>query len=375
MIDLSKFECSGCTACYNACPTKAIVMVENKEGFKEPKIDTEKCIHCGICNKVCVMQNGYKKPDEQPLVYGVKNKNLDERKESQSGGAFYILAKHILEQNGIVYGAMLDTDYIVRHTRCESLEETKKLRGSKYVQSDLGDIFENVKDDLEANKQVLFSGTPCQVVGLKAFLKKDYKNLFSVDLICHGVPSPKVWRDYVEWQRNRFKRKQVYSFNFRDNQRGWGPHFESFLTDNTKKRYAIYTKIFYSHNAMRKSCYVCPFTNVQRVSDFTIGDFWGIENVKPEFKDVYGVSVILVNTEKAKQEWNKVKGEFDLFLSKVEDVLPRNPCLQKPFDMPSTREIFWRDYEKGFGFVAKRYGEWNMKGKMKTVVKRILKKI
>lgn len=375
MLDLTKFECSGCTACYNACPTKAIDMIENKEGFKEPKVDTQKCIRCGLCDKVCVMQNSHNKSGKEPLVYGVKNKNIDERKQSQSGGAFYILAKRTLEENGVVYGAILDVDFVVRHTRAETIDETQRMQGSKYVQSDLGDTFLSVRDDLDLNKRVLFSGTPCQVAGLKAFLKKDYENLLTVDLICHGVPSPKVWRDYVQWQRKRFKRKQIRAFNFRDKSRGWGPHFESFFVNNTKKSYCIYTQIFYGHKSMRKSCYVCPFTSKYRVADFTIGDFWGIERINPNFKDQYGVSVILVNTEKAESKWHDLAVEFDAFTARFEDVLERNPCLSKPFKKPEEREKFWLDYDKGFSLLAKKHGGWTFKGKLKTIVKRMLKRI
>lgn len=371
MLDLTTFDCTGCTACYSVCPHKAIQMVEDAEGFKFPQIDGTKCTNCGLCEKVCVPSNGYEKPSFTAQAYGAKNKRLDERKKSQSGGAFYILAKNVLSQNGVVYGAQIDEGCIVRHSRACTESEVKAFRGSKYVQSDLGDVFLQVKEDLLLGVPVLFSGAPCQVAGLKSFLRKDYENLLLVDLICHGVPSPKVWSDYLTWQQERLNRK-ITNPNFRDKEFGWERSYESFYVHGKKKRFDVYSRIFHSLNAHRKSCYVCPFTNTERVSDITIGDFWGIENTKPEFKDEYGVSAVLVNSAKGQRVWGEVRGNFDYFECKVEDIMARNPHLSKPVDKPATRETFWNDYEKGFSLVAKKYGVNNLKGKLKKVIKRIL---
>ena len=218
---------------------------------------------------------------------------------------------------------------------------------------------------------VLFSGTPCQVAGLKAFLHKDYENLILVDLICHGVPSPKVWADYIKWQAKRFKSK-IKNPNFRDLSYCWGKHYESFYVNGKKKVFDIYTKIFYSHNALRKSCFTCPYANTRKLSDITIGDYWGIENIMPEFKDEYGVSAILINSAKGQSVWQEECCNFDYFESRVEDVTKRNPNLTKPSAKPSKREEFWRDYEKGFSFIANKYGGNNLKYKAKKIIKKLL---
>ena len=375
MIDLNKFNCTGCTACYNVCPHKAIQMVEDSEGFKFPQIDTQKCTSCGLCDKVCLPSKEYIAQSFEQRAYGAKNKNLDERKKSQSGGVFYILAKHILSQGGVVYGSLIDEGFVVRHARANTEEQAKSFRGSKYVQSDLGDIFLSVKEDLLLGVPVLFSGTPCQVAGLKAFLRKAYDNLLLVDLICHGVPSPKVWADYIKWQQGRFK-KTIIGAEFRDRALPWGISREIIQLEGKKSlRYFIYFKLFCSHNALRKSCYTCPFTTTEKLSDITIGDYWGIENIKPNFRDDYGVSSILVNSLTGQRVWSEVCEQFDCFECKVEDIMACNPQLSEPVTKPTTREDFWQDYEKGFAFIAKKYGGNNLKGKVKRLIKRILGRI
>jgi len=371
MLDLNTFNCTGCTACYNVCPKNAITMEENEEGFKFPKINLDNCTNCGLCEKICIPKNGYQKKPFKTVAFGAKNKTLEERKQSQSGGAFFVLAKYVLSKGGVVYGALIDEGFVVKHARAYTEEQAKTFRGSKYVQSDLGDIFQSVKEDLQLGVLVLFSGTPCQVAGLKSFLRKDYSNLILMDLICHGVPSPKVWADYIEWQQSRFA-SSITDAKFRDEEYCWGTHYESFLVGNKKKKFDIYAKIFYSHNAHRESCYTCPFANKERLSDITVGDYWGIENVKAGFRDAYGVSAILINSALGLQVWERVKENFDFFECDVKDLLPRNPQLSKPAEKPVTREIFWKDYSRDFEYIVKKYGGYNLKGKIKILIKRIL---
>ena len=366
-----KINCTGCTACYNICPHNAIQMVADSEGFKFPKIDGEKCTDCGLCKKVCIPSNGYIKQPFEQIVYGAKAKNLSERKQSQSGGAFYVLAKYVLNQGGVIYGALIDSAFVVRHARATTKEDAKVFRGSKYVQSDLGDIFAQVKEDLKTGLLVLFSGTPCQVAGLKSFLRKDYENLILIDLICHGVPSPMVWADYIQWQQKRINRP-ITQAEFRDRALPWGKSAEAVYIKGKKKRFDIYARLFYSRNTHRKSCYNCSFANTETVSDITIGEYWGIENVKPEFKDEYGVSAILINSETGKRVWDNVREEFECFECNIQDVVACNPNLVKTREQPTTRAEFWQDYEKGFAFIAKKYGGNNFKGKVKRLIKRIL---
>ena len=349
-------------------------MVADQEGFKFPRIDAVKCTNCGLCEKACVPSGGYVKPSFDVKAYGVKNKNLEERKQSQSGGAFYVLARYILSKGGVVYGAQIDEGFVVRHARGETEEQVKRFRGSKYVQSDLGDIFSAVKNDLQLGVPVLFSGTPCQAAGLKSFLRKDYENLLLVDLICHGVPSPKVWADYVEWQQTKFKR-EIKAVEFRDKSLAWGKSAEAIYISHKKKTFDIYAKLFYSRNCHRKSCYACPFANTEKLSDITIGDFWGIEDVKSEFRDDYGVSAMLVNSVKGQRVWMEVCKHFDYFKCEIDDIKARNPQLSRSVQEPATRELFWEEYENGFAFIAKKYGGDNLKGKMKRLSKRILRRI
>lgn len=377
MLDLKEFDCTGCTACYNSCPKAAIQMIEDAEGFKFPKIDTDKCVNCGLCELVCVPKNGYSKKNTYPIkVFAAKNRNLSERKESQSGGAFFVLAKFILSQNGVVYGAALDGDFIARHERADNKNDVKRFRGSKYVQSDLGDVFKQVKTDLKDGRYVLFSGTPCQIAGLKAYLgNTEYEKLYLIDLICHGVPSPKVWRDYLVWHSAQGNGKPSgISFRYKSRIIKWGTHYEAFYFRKRKKIYNIYAKLFYSHNILRKSCYSCKFSNLQRVSDISIGDYWGIENVNEAFRDEYGVSAILINSPKGEDLFEKVQSQFDHIETTVEQVIKKNPNLKKSTNRPKSRETFWEDYEKGFDFVAKKYGGWTIIGRLKLFVKRILKK-
>lgn len=375
MIDLKTFDCTGCTACYNVCPHNAITMCENEEGFKVPHIDLEKCTDCGLCTKVCIPSKGYTKAPFTVQTFCAKNKNVDERKQSQSGGAFFVLAKHVLSQNGVVYGSVIGEDFVVRHARAETENEVKAFRGSKYVQSDLGDIFSLVKKDLQAGKLVLFSGTPCQVAGLKAFLIKDYDNLILMDLICHGVPSPKVWADYLTWQQKRFKNKHFSSPDFRDKSYPWGKHLETFRIDEKKKSDTVYAKIFYTHNAHRKCCFSCPFTNTERLSDITVGDCWGIENFNPAFKDSNGVSAVLINSDKGARVWEEVKDSFLFAPCELTDVVNGNPQLKRPIGKSPNREQFWADYQSGFDGIAKKYGGNDCKGKIKKLIKRILGKM
>lgn len=373
MLDFKNFECTGCTACFSVCPKNAIKMIDDEEGFKRPEINESLCVNCDLCRKVCIPSNGYVPYPFEAIAFGVKNKNLNERKQSQSGGVFFVLAKRVIEDGGVVYGAYLDEFLVVKHGRAVAADELKKFRGSKYVQSDLGDIFSMVKTDLAAGVKVLFSGTPCQVAGLKAFLGKNYDNLIAVDLICHGVPSPKVYKDYLSWQIEK-NRKTISGVDFRDVTLSWGKHVERLTFENgVKKQYDVLARLFYSHNVLRKSCYECHFANVKRVGDITIGDFWGVENVNACFKDNYGVSAVIVNSERGLRVWDCVKDEFEYFSCRVEDLITRNPNLQKPSQRPNSRDCFWNDYKKGFNFIAKKYGGYNLKGKVKKFAKLILK--
>lgn len=374
MIDIKTFDCTGCFACYNVCTNNAITMTENEEGFKFPKIDQYKCSNCGLCERVCIIKKDNISNSFTQKAFGAKNKDLIERKQSQSGGVFYVLAKHVLSQGGVVYGAIIDDDFVVKHFRANSLESAQKIRGSKYVQSDLGKNFISVKEDLKCGKKVLFSGTPCQIAGLKNYLNKQYDNLILVDLICHGVPTPKLVKDYINWQEKRLK-TSIDKIQFRDTELSWGQNSESLYFKGKKKTFGIYSKLFLSNNALRESCYTCKFASTKKLSDITIGDFWGIEAVNKNFKDKKGVSSVIINSTCGEKLWQEVSESLEIFSCEVGDITKSNKNLVRPTLKPKSRTEFWEDYQKGFGFIAKKYGGNNIKGKSKRIIKKFLGKI
>jgi len=356
--DKKKEKCSGCTACMNICPKKAIRMINDEESFKYPQIDKEKCINCGACVKICP---NIKKDRENSIqkTYGVKHKNTDERITSRSGGVFIALSDYILSLNGVIYGAELNTDFTVSHNRAKDKEERDKFKGSKYIQSDMRDIIEKVKNDLQNGKKVLFSGTACQIAGVKSCISKDVQqNLYTCDLICHGVPSTKIFLDFLNYIE-QVSKKKIKKFNFRDKKFGWETHYETItFEDNTQLTTQYFRNLFYGHNILRPACYECNYANVHRPADITIADFWGIENIAPEFLDEKGVSLTIVNNEKGKKWFESVKCDLDFIECNIEDCIKYTYTLNQPTPKPNTREEFWKDYkEKEFQYIIEKYGK------------------
>ncbi|KAA6327270.1 NAD(P)H-quinone oxidoreductase subunit I [termite gut metagenome] len=280
---LHKQDCCGCTACASICKQQAITMQTDERGFLYPQINVAKCMDCGLCEKVCIFQKGYSTNDTQPpIAYAVRHKNEEELKSSRSGGMFVALADFILSENGIVYGAGYTDHFRVVHKRATDKEGYREFKGSKYVQSDLNSTFLQVKHDLKEKKKVLFTGTPCQTAGLNAYLMNiDKSNLYVCDLVCHGTPSPYIWRDYLNYVEEKVNDK-IIMVDFRDKEKGWSSHFESFVFRNNKKLFTrTYTELFYKHIILRPSCEICRYTNIYRPSDITIADFWGWEKTIP----------------------------------------------------------------------------------------------
>ncbi len=362
----TKDKCAGCSACLAGCPVEAISMQEDEQGFLYPEIDESKCVHCHKCEQVCFYHTGYEKMTPAlPQVKAYVGRYQDKEKlaQSRSGGAFTMLAEKILSVGGVVYGAVLKHNE-VRHTRISKVGELPSLKGSKYTQSILGDIFKKVKEDLSMGGQVLFSGTSCQVAGLQKFLGRPYDNLLLVDIVCHGTPSPKLFREYIALMEKRYGK--VEEFNFRDKWLGWSGHTESFRTLWKNKHFdEIFTKLFHSHCCLRPSCYGCTFTNLKRPSDITLADCWGIAEHEPELFDDKGMSLIIVSTvkgEKALFDVNRQK-----FFLKVVDIRDyMQPQLKHPAEKPAEYEEFWNLYEKqGFGAVAKKFGQDSYKGRLR----------
>lgn len=304
-----KNTCNGCGACRLVCPVNAIEMKEDSEGFLYPEIDESKCIKCNKCRRIC---SNYPKRNEYDIkAYATKNKNENERRDSTSGGMFKILAEYVIEKQGVVFGVRFDNDLNVIHDYAEDLEKCREFSFSKYVRSNLKDSYEKVKELLKNDRFVLFTGTPCQIQGLRNFLEKDNEKLILCEIICHANPSPKVLKMYIK--NNEFnsgkKVKKVY-FRSKNPEMNNGAYVE--FEDGSKIKDTVYIKSFSGEQLInRPSCNNCQFVDENRKADFTIGDFWGIERIFPEFNDKEGISLLTVNTEKASKIFNEVKDKME----------------------------------------------------------------
>lgn len=373
MIQLSdKKDCCGCGACIQSCPKNCISLDEDSEGFLYPKVNVGQCVDCGMCNRVCpvICQGEQHKPLQ---VFAAKNPDEKIRRQSSSGGIFTLLAEKILEEGGVVFGACFNSNWEVIHDYTETLSGVAHFRGSKYVQSRIGDSYQKTESFLQEGRKVLFSGTPCQIAGLKLYLRKEYENLLTVDFICHGVPSPGVWREYL---KNIAARRaaagkntvlsssldnqddlsgRITSISFRDKVLCWKKF--SFVvrgsaTDGAEKNSVllsedlhtnIFLKGFLADLYLRPSCYACPAKSGKSGSDITIGDFWGVWDILPDFFDDNGVSCVLLNTKKGMDNYK------NLFVSShvvsYNDIALRNPALYRSAKLRKRRNSFFRNIE------------------------------
>ena len=359
MINITdKKDCCGCTACASICPHSAIEMKPDVLGFKYPEVDKTKCVDCGLCDKVCAFNDNYDKSLNlsEPIAYAARHKVMSEIMKSRSGAAFVAISDWILENGGVVYGAGYKGHFVVTHKRATTKEERDEFRGSKYVQSDLTDIFRQIKDDLKNGLIVMFSGTPCQTSGLNSFVGKTLrKKLYLVDIVCHGTPGATMWRDYLDYLENKYKRK-IVAVNFRDKiNHGWTAHKESFLFDGFTS-FTSFTYVFYQHISFRMSCGNCHFCNLTRPSDLTLADYWGWQRTDNQFNtDDKGCSLVLLNTEKGKGLFETIKDKMNTIPANLENVM--QPNLEHPSVFHPKRLDFERDYEKhGFKYVLKKYG-------------------
>lgn len=380
-------DCCGCSACVSVCGHDAIKMQPDALGFLSPVVDTTKCIECGLCEKVCAFKTDYDRSQNlsQPIAYGARHKDMNEVATSRSGAAFIAMSDHILEQGGVVYGAGYTDHFRVVHKRAITKEQRNEFKGSKYVQSDLGEVFRQVKQDLRAGLTVLFSGTPCQTAGLRSYVgRKLSEKLLLVDIVCHGVPAPYIWRDYVAYLE-RTKGCKITHVDFREKEKlGWREHKEAFRYDCAPHDIDIrcsYTYLFYKHIMFRHSCKVCKYTNLQRPSDMTLADFWGWEKTHPTANaDNKGLSLVLCNTDKGIKFFNAIADQMEVFPVKLENCM--QPNLKHPSTIHAQRNQFEQDYiRKGFVYVMKRYGDmgWRYvieryKGKIERAIKRLIKK-
>ena len=376
---IDKKLCTGCTACLSICPKKAISFKEDSDGFKYPVIDKDKCIDCGLCKKKCPVLNT-KDNDSINDCYVGFNKDDNEKLKSSSGAIFSLLADYILDNNGIVIGAAFDKENKLKHVAVESKKDLDKLKGSKYLQSDLNNIFTYIKENVK-DRKILFVGTPCQVAGVKAIVNN--KNLLCVDVVCHGVPSPKLFKKYINELECKNNDK-IINYNFRDKSTGWDTYSNtaSFKNNNITElsKDNKYMKLFLSDVALRESCYNCNFKVGNKYSDITLGDFWGVQNYYPEMYNKKGVSAIIINTELGKEVFNSIKNIIEYKSCKLDEIIAGNPSLKVSGKKPKNREQFFLELDsKSIDYLCSKYKKKNSLirralGKVKRVIKKIIKK-
>lgn len=359
----NKYDCCGCSACYSVCPKGAVIMKTDEEGFLYPFVNADTCINCGKCEDVCPIKRPIDK-NEPHFIFAAKNRDEEIREKSSSGGMFSLLARFVEMKNGVIYGAAFNERFEVCHKRAESVDEWKAFCVSKYVQSDIGDTFKQACEDLICGKTVLFSGTPCQIAGLQncaEVLKIDTSKLITCDIVCHGTPSPGVWKSYLLYIQKKERRK-IGAISFRDKTfRGWHNSTITIKDDDGNiilsegQETNFFFNLFLGHEILRESCSYCKYANFHRPGDITLGDYWGIEREFSHFDDDKGVSLVIVNTEKGEKMWNEIVVFTECFEVTKEQCT--QPNLQKASEMSWNRETFWKWYTR-FGLVpaGKRLG-------------------
>ena len=347
---VSKDQCCGCHACATVCPRSAITMNADREGFLYPKVDTDLCVECGLCERVCPLNQTVKSDEgKKPSAYAAKNKDESVRRVSSSGGVFTLLAERVLDAGGVVFGAAFDGARRVRHIAVEKKEDLALLRGSKYLQSRIGDCYRRAREYLNAGRTVLFSGTPCQIGGLRSYLGKDFENLICQDIICHGVPASVTWeRALIEYEKAFGA--AVTDVSFRSKSSGWhGYSLSLTLADGRVEEISHgdvpYMTAFIGDLCLRPSCYACGFKGLSRVSDLTLADFWGIENVLPHMDDNKGTSLVFVHSERGAALLREISQKVELEAVDAADAVRHNPSMLHSARDGGEREAFMRDAE------------------------------
>lgn len=369
-----KQDCTGCYACYNICPQKCISIQSDREGFWYPIVYEKLCIKCGLCKKICPILHKKESLNTDPETYACINKKENIRKKSSSGGMFTVFAEYVLERGGIVFGAGFDENFNVVHSWVEDKENLDKFRGSKYVQSKIGSTYEEAQAFLRQGRLVLFTGTPCQISGLKAYLGREYEDLLCVDIICHGVPSPLVWIKYVEFQRD--SRKKIRQIDFRSKHEGWkmfSMHF--YFDDNSEYRQNVmkdlYMKGFLENLYLRPSCYSCKFKTINRQSDITIADFWGINNILPEMDDDKGTSLVILHSQKGKEIFAKTKQGIVYKGVDFEQAIQCNSAMIQSVEENIKRQCFFNAINDEDKSVAELIDQYTRVSRMKRIYRGI----
>ena len=345
MISISdKHNCCGCEACVQRCPKQCISFNEDEEGFRYPVVDFKHCIDCGLCEKVCPVINQYE-PQHPLQAYAAINPNEDVRAKSSSGGVFTAIAEKVIESGGVVFGARFDDFWGVEHIYVDCIEGLQFLRGSKYVQSRIGESFLQAESYLKTGRLVLFSGTSCQISGLKHFLRKTYDNLLTVEVVCHGVPSPKLWREYLSTISSA---DEINRISMKDKSKSWRGYSITIEANGiTLSEPAIRNKYmlsFIQNLSLRPSCYRCPAKSCKSGSDILLGDYWGVEKLFPDMDDNRGTSFVCANTDKGVEfiRTLTLKSKLANFSASV----PYNACLERSTLEPQSRNVFWQGYKQ-----------------------------
>ena len=359
-------DCCGCRACEQVCAHHALSMKPNNEGFLYPVLDTSKCVECGLCERVCPMMHPEKAQHEEGKAIVTQNTDSEDLKTSSSGGGFIAIAKYVLSKDGVVYGAAYQDSPTVAHERVDNINDLEKLKGSKYVQSDTRDVYSQIKVDLRNGKLVYFTGTPCQVAGLKLFLRKEYENLITSDLICHGTPSPRIFQNTVS-HIEKYLDADFVDYSFRDKKvRGWScSSYKRHANGKVKylnysKDMEAYFKAFISGHLMRMNCYQCPFANTHRCGDITLADFWGVRKYMSDFPSVHkGVSLLLLNTEKGRKIMDAIKQTMYVRPIDMQTAIDTNANLRQPTPFNKERMNSYRLAFDNYPAFLKKYYQGN----------------
>lgn len=391
-ISMTSKMCSGCTACASICPTGAISFSTDVEGFKEPVVDEYICVDCGLCVKTCPAINIKDRvSDFSPIAYALQYRDEDVRKRSASGALFPAFANYFINTlHGDVCGCVLDEDLMPKHIVSKQWEDVERMQDSKYVQSDMGTCIPQIMTLLKDGKYVLFSGTSCQVNGLYSALETKHictDRLLTIDFFCHGVPSPLIWADYLCYVQQKLGFK-AEGYRFRNKTYGWGKGTQSFGTGFLSTwKYSgiwhevpslvarIWPRIFFSNLCLRQYCHTCPYTKVNKPSDITMGDFWGVEDFRPGFDDHKGCSMAIVHSLKA-EKIIKVLPNTEILKVSIEEVTKRQGNAFVPSTPNPRREEFWKNYaKKQFPFILRKYFCYSMMGRLKARIKYTLFKL
>lgn len=387
MISINKKDnCCGCYACVNVCPKDCISMEEDSEGFNYPCVDKSKCVDCTLCEKVCPIINKDKVAqgsNEEDNTYVAYTKNETVRKNSSSGGMFTELAESVLKNNGVVFGCAFDDDFNAHHIMIDNISDLEKLRGSKYIQSQIESTYKEAERLLKNGQLVLFSGVACQIAGLNSYLRKDYNNLITVDVLCHGVPSGKAWRKYIDDNQKRHNAK-LNKYYFRNKDNGWKVFtVKQMYMDNQGESSPFnkdsFMQLFLGEVCLRPSCHNCRFKDIRRPSDITLGDCWGVQNYMPEMDDDKGTSVVIAHTKKGVNILNSVKNNLVIKKAKLDRALPPTADSRKSVLPHKNREIFFKQLNEGKSvdelaiLVKDRFKKPNIIKRIKRKAKKIIK--